>query len=414
MRHRLPRSPARRSLNNSRRRIAVITPYLPHSEIPHAGGRYLHKLTETLIDLGAQVDFFAPEWTNESALKELPSSRVHATRLSESRSWLARLNRRVLGGADRRIKLFEPTAVPMTHFPIAPRLEHLNILRKADVIDLQWPEYAHLAPLVRSLNPKCLLICTPHDVLSQRVGRAVAAEDTEQNRRHLRRAAKLEAKMVSQADEVVVFSQKDAALLGAINGRARLRVIDPPMPLIRASNNASSHHGNKVVFVGLLSRPENFEGVNWFLRNVWPLIRAERPTTTFEIVGTGLPHEIHAKWLQQTGVVLRGYVSDLNLVYSEAAVAVAPLFTGAGVKFKSLEAIVSGLPIVATEIGAEGIPHEWFLGVTEEPSTFAQSVLAGLVGGTEVDDLTLRAMEQARRVHHEDRFVDTVRELYMT
>ena len=65
-------------------------------------------------------------------------------------------------------------------------------------------------------------------------------------------------------------------------------------------------------------------------------------------------------------------------VYRDSSLFVAPLIAGAGVKFKVLDAMASGLAVVATPIAAEGIVEEagesCFAAITEDPVTMAERI----------------------------------------
>jgi glycosyltransferase involved in cell wall biosynthesis len=82
------------------------------------------------------------------------------------------------------------------------------------------------------------------------------------------------------------------------------------------------------------------------------------------------------KGLNLAGIVFTGYLPDLGPLYEQARIFVAPLRFGAGIKGKVLEAIMCGLPVVTTTIGAEGIglrDGENIL-VDDDPTAFAASV----------------------------------------
>ena len=58
-------------------------------------------------------------------------------------------------------------------------------------------------------------------------------------------------------------------------------------------------------------------------------------------------------------VVFTGYVHSLSEVLAECDAMFCPLASGAGIKVKVLEALVSGWPVVSNPIGFEGIPPEY-------------------------------------------------------
>jgi glycosyltransferase involved in cell wall biosynthesis len=76
------------------------------------------------------------------------------------------------------------------------------------------------------------------------------------------------------------------------------------------------------------------------------------------------------------GVVVTGYVADLQPVLDQSALLVVPLLSGSGMRVKILEAFARGIPIVSTTIGVEGIDarHGEHLLVADSPEDFARAV----------------------------------------
>jgi hypothetical protein len=73
------------------------------------------------------------------------------------------------------------------------------------------------------------------------------------------------------------------------------------------------------------------------------------------VVGSGAPSDLINDLDQVERVDFRGFVEDLDSSYDEAAVCVVPVLSGAGVKFKTIEALVRGVPVVGTTLGFEGV-----------------------------------------------------------
>lgn len=131
-----------------------------------------------------------------------------------------------------------------------------------------------------------------------------------------------------------------------------------------------------LLFVGGFAHPPNADGVLWFAREIYPLIR-EKLNVPFYIVGSKVTEEIKA--LEQTGngIIVKGFVSEEELaeLYATCRVVVVPLRYGAGIKGKVVEAIYNGAPIVTTSVGAEGMKDiEEIMAVKDEPEDFAKAV----------------------------------------
>jgi polysaccharide biosynthesis protein PslH len=118
----------------------------------------------------------------------------------------------------------------------------------------------------------------------------------------------------------------------------------------------SPHLGSRVLFVGNLWNPLNRAAVEWYLSNVHRLLD-DFPGYVFRIAGSarGKPLDwLHELTGQQKNIELIVDAEDLTPVYAESTVFVNPMQYGAGVKLKTVEAGIRGLPIVSTFIGAEG------------------------------------------------------------
>lgn len=152
-----------------------------------------------------------------------------------------------------------------------------------------------------------------------------------------------------------------------------------------------------LLFVGGFSHPPNADGVLWFAREIFPLIREKLGKVNFYVVGSKVTREIEELEQPGNGIIIKGFVSDEELarLYGAVRMVVVPLRYGAGVKGKVVEAVYHGAPVVTTTVGAEGIPGaDRALCIADEPEAFAGEVVR-LYG----DDQELNAMsEQTQRL----------------
>jgi glycosyltransferase involved in cell wall biosynthesis len=92
---------------------------------------------------------------------------------------------------------------------------------------------------------------------------------------------------------------------------------------------------------------------------------------------------------------LLGFVEDIQPLFSSCAVFICPIRSGSGVRVKLLEAFASGIPVVSTTLGAEGLArHDGeFCALADDTNGFAAKVVQ-LLG----DEAAARAMaDRARR-----------------
>ncbi|NBC36895.1 glycosyltransferase [Novosphingobium sp. FSY-8] len=140
--------------------------------------------------------------------------------------------------------------------------------------------------------------------------------------------------------------------------------------------------GAELLFVGGFAHPPNRDGLLWFVTHVMPLLRGRVPGVRLTVVGSNAPADVLA--LDGGDIRVLGQVSDdaLAAAYDAAAVAVAPLRFGAGVKGKVVEAMARGVPVVTTSIGAQGIAQaDQALFVADAAEGFADGVAAALRDG---------------------------------
>ena len=192
----------------------------------------------------------------------------------------------------------------------------------------------------------------------------------------------LEASIARRAAGISCVSERDRRSIAGLGPRAEPVVIPNGVDLSRYPFREDPPASERILFVGDLSWPPNADGVRWFARRVWPLLRDRRPAASVEIVGREAPRDFGA--LADGRFVLAGEGGDTRPHWQAAAVAIVPLLAGGGTRLKILEAAASGVPVVSTRIGAEGLDlaEEAEIRIADEPAAFAEAVL-GLLSDRE-------------------------------
>ncbi|MGX4640649.1 glycosyltransferase family 4 protein [Massilia sp. SYSU DXS3249] len=147
--------------------------------------------------------------------------------------------------------------------------------------------------------------------------------------------------------------------------------------------------GASVVFVGNLFAQNNLAGLKWYLDEVHPRLLAN---PAYHFVVAGNTRGVVPDFLRDAGMQRMRFIDspeDLADVYRQGAVFVNPMLSGAGVKIKTVDAVVNGLPVVSTSVGAEGIGlrHGETVLIADDAAGFGEAV-----------DLLLRDRDQARRM----------------
>jgi glycosyltransferase involved in cell wall biosynthesis len=155
-------------------------------------------------------------------------------------------------------------------------------------------------------------------------------------------------------DRIVVTTPSDRKLLLAIAGADKLRVVPTGVDL-EHFRPAGPAKGGRLVFVGHYPHYPNEDAAVWFGREIFPLIRRKRPKASFLAAGSSPTPGVQRLAREVPGIELTGTVPDVRPCLAGAAVFVAPVRLGRGIKGKVLEAMAMGLPVVATSRAAEGL-----------------------------------------------------------
>lgn len=218
-----------------------------------------------------------------------------------------------------------------------------------------------------------------HDVVAQKVSRKSLLKLLTSSVR------KVESRLISKIQCCHVMSLKDELLLRQLSFRGDISV-EPPRNIkvgeveggALVARILERFAGSRnLVFFGNMGRPENHLSMMHFLLASYPLIRRNCPDVQLWILG------IRPKWSLRLisrllkGVHVTGPVDDPTIAFSAASICIAPLSLGAGVKIKVLQMLEAGARVVATPVGAEGIPASDRL-IVSEMQNFAKTVIKEL------------------------------------
>ncbi len=132
-----------------------------------------------------------------------------------------------------------------------------------------------------------------------------------------------------------------------------------------------------VLFTGAMDYFPNEDGMLYFYRKIWPIVKNSLPESKFYIVGGKPSKKLKSISEKDKSIIVTGYTDDVRQYLWKADVFVAPLRIARGVQNKVLEAMTAGLPVVATPQAVQGIRCEGseFLFIETSDERFAKRVI---------------------------------------
>lgn len=134
-----------------------------------------------------------------------------------------------------------------------------------------------------------------------------------------------------------------------------------------------------VLWMGGFGWYPNAEGVRWFAQEVYPNLveHLESANVCLHFCGSNPPDELRALH-DGVRVYVHGFVDDIDAMLRDAHLLMVPLLTGGGIRVKIIEAMSSGVPVLSTSKGCEGIAAEDGVDiiVCNEACAFAEQILS--------------------------------------
>jgi len=158
------------------------------------------------------------------------------------------------------------------------------------------------------------------------------------------------------ADACVVVSEVDAASLARACPRTPIHALPNGVDADFFAPLGLPEEADTLVFEGRMDFPPNVDAVLWFVAEVLPLVQRQRPGVKFWAVGNKPAPEVLA--LAGDTVTVTGWVDDVRPWLDRAALFVAPMRMGAGIKNKVLQAWAMGKAVVATPAAIGGLLAE--------------------------------------------------------
>lgn len=251
-----------------------------------------------------------------------------------------------------------------------------NLLAKED-FDIVQAEYASMGHF--ELETDAIRILDAHKVEYDNF-RSMSKLETSRIRkkfykREYERSYLEEVKAFKRHDAIFVTSGRDGAIIKRDAPEVTQFIVPNGVDIRYFRSSGVEPEPYSIVFTGALGYLPNYDGMIYFLKEIFPVIKRFVPQAKVYIVGSKPPPALQK--YQSNSVVITGFVDDVRPFIDQASVFIVPIKMGSGTRLKVVEALSMQKPVVSTSIGCEGIDAtdgEDII-IRDDPTAFAEAVI---------------------------------------
>lgn len=255
-----------------------------------------------------------------------------------------------------------------------------------DVVLVETIYMMHYVKTIKKLNPDVKVVLRAHNVehvIWERYAEGLGSMKSWYFKDQSKRLKAWETKVMAEADLILPVSKHDEEVI-----RRLLDVKKKVGMLIAPIGMKTADHSNIRIakingigssltlgYIGLLDWRPNVEGLQWFLKEVWPVLKEVQPNIKLKIAGK---NGGDLKLPKVEGVKVLGAVADSDAFLRSIDVMIAPLLSGSGTRVKILQALRVSVPVISTTIAKEGLTvvHRREILIADNPQEWQEAVSA--------------------------------------
>lgn len=183
----------------------------------------------------------------------------------------------------------------------------------------------------------------------------------------------IEKNLCNKSGLVVVTSQMDETKLSKwIKNRSFILPNCYDEQIYYFEKNETLKDEYIVLFFGNMAYKPNQDAINIICEKIAPTIENIRNDISFHIVG---PNGKQMPDIENSNVKIIGFVDSISDYIQKSDVVICPLLEGSGTRFKIIESLASGKPVISTAKGAEGWPDSWKNLIITDIQKFPQKII---------------------------------------
>jgi len=311
-------------------------------------------LSKAFHDFGCEVTLLAMNTTKHyTEVDKLPAEFNHYKDIH-----VTDLDNRVKP-LDAFVNLFSSKSYHISRFESAEYKSKLIELLQKNDYDVVQLETLYLTPYIETIKKysNAIVAMRSHNVefeIWERVSENTKFLPKKWYLNHLTKKLKnFELTHLNDYDYLVAVTDRDLKRFKKLGYKNGAMASPIGLQIDRYTDSPSILAGKDISFIGSMDWLPNIEGLEWFLKQVWPIFSKQYPDVKFHIAGRNTPSWINN--LNLTNVVVHGEVPDAVEFIQKYPITVVPLFSGGGMRVKILEGLALGRVVVSTTVGKEGI-----------------------------------------------------------
>lgn len=335
-------------------RLLLLLPFAPRQDAAHGGGRVIaeflarmtarHQVAVLCLrrsDEPGADDFFReccalieevvkPASKNSSLDRLFRYLEVAISLLRLRPLWVADWSNEIFAEKVRSVvQKFQPDVIHAEYHVMG---QYLSGLHATPRILVQYEAGVRAAPFIQNLPSPLNGIIHRIEKLSWR---------------------RYEAGLYREVDAIVAFTEADHKVIEEMAGSTPVHLIPPGTTILERPLDPLGDPSLNLLFFGNFFHPPNVEAARRLAASIFPAVQKCIPDIKLFIVGDNPPAEI--KNMTSKNIVITGRVPEVLPYLDKAALFVAPLYQGGGIRIKILEALAAGKAIVTTPLATQGL-----------------------------------------------------------
>lgn len=340
--------------------LLIVTSIFPYPLNSGGAQAQFHMINALRKEIHISFAYMPRNLKDEKALREMWSDVTFHVYQKKRPSWLSRKYKKLITNLYRKIdRNKEVVNSALSHsFEAAIDYKFINFLQEVILennIDIIQFEFANSLNIAFAF-PDIKRIFVQHEIHFIRNSRFIKdfRSLSACNYYQFNMLKHQEIAAMNACNAIITLTDIDKNILIEEGVSSKVFVSPAVIPTPAEALPENYEFSNNLIFIGGEGHIPNYEGIMWFLDNVWDLVLVKSPDTSLSIMGQWRQRTKKKITKQYRNVIMTGYIPSIT-PYATNTIMIIPILTGSGMRMKIIEAANNGIPFITTGIGVEGL-----------------------------------------------------------